>query len=151
MTTHGRPGALVRFISLLRGLVSECERSAQVLHRAAAEVSDPTLKPLLDAYALRRDVTAAQLSVTLAEFGATPAVVSSLGGAAGGHADGEIVGACERSETRALERFRRLLATEVPEAAQLALERCFDEILTVWTVLHGWLGPAQPRLAAAAG
>ncbi len=139
---------LARFISSLRSLVSECERSAEVLHQAADKVSDPSLKPMLDAYALRRDVTVAQLAATLVELGATPTVATGWRATPReGDGDLAIVGDCERSEAKVLERFKRIFQLEMPQAAHRALQRCVDEIGTVCTVLNGWLKPPQIRLA----
>jgi hypothetical protein len=148
MTPAPKKRPISRFVSALRSLVSECERSAQILHQAAEKVSDPSLKPMLDAYALRRDFTVAQLSATLVELGATPTVSSSWHSAP---RDGDgvlaIVGACERSESKILERLQRMIRLDMPHTAQRALQRCVDEIHGVCNVLHTLLRPAQLRLA----
>jgi hypothetical protein len=148
MTASRTPRTLSRFVATLRSLVSECERSAEMLHRAAEKLSDPSLKPMLDAYALRRDVTVAQLAATLVELGTTPTVATGwVSGPREGDGDLAIVGAIERSEAKILQRFQRIFQLDVPRAAQGALQRCVDEIATVSTVLNRWLAPMQLRPA----
>jgi len=137
-----------RFLNALRSLVSECERSAEVLHQAAERVSDPSLKPMLDTYALRRDFSVAQLSATLAELGVTPTVASGWSSALReGEGDHAIVGACERSESKILQRLQKVVTMDVPDTARRALQRCVDEIRAVNNMLQGYLQPRQLSVA----
>jgi hypothetical protein len=146
---HTRDMRPSRFLNALRSLVSDCERSAEVLHQAAERVTDPSLKPMLDVYALRRDFAVAQLSATLAELGATPTVASGWSSALHeGAGDRAIVDACERSETKTLARLQRMFQHQMPQAAQRTLERCFEEMRAVCNLLQGYLQP-RPQLSVA--
>ena len=135
MKTEGARDAAATLV----GLVATCRRGEHKFRAAAARITDPTLRRLLDCYAEQRAAFAAELQQALARTGKAQAISGAPHPAPGegepkarraGGAKGEaaLICVCQRGEAAALSAYREALQGRLAGGTKHAVEQQYAQV-----------------------